>query len=313
MSHEEWAASLEENYKPWLAKIDEEGGEAPGGAPEEEGEGGEAAEIRWFEPEAEELLWLRTEWSSLALQHQLRQLGQADAAATATAAEASPARRRSSTAGAPPPPLEPTRQQSCGSVLRATQTERAELAKLLWAELQRRGVGLADGRKIALGDRATALDSLGLPPDQKAAAAKTEHALLWLECVLGVPVGRAGGEAGGAPSTAAGGAVHEALRSGEALCDLVNRTPAHASNPSAAEIVSAHSDAHTVGPHAGTGIQPGIVPSITRAAKSEGMSKMRLAAKQRDNITRYLEARLAPTPTPTSTPAPGPWAPSPGA
>lgn len=41
-------------------------------------------------------------------------------------------------------------------------------------------------------------------------------------------------------------------------------------------------------------IKPGIVPRVTRAPKAAGggggMSAMRLAAKQRDNITRYLEA-----------------------
>ena len=54
--------------------------------------------------------------------------------------------------------------------------------------------------------------------------------------------------------------VEEALRSGERLCDLVNA------------------------------IKPGVVTRVTRQAACMSMSATRLAAKQRENITRYLEA-----------------------
>jgi len=56
------------------------------------------------------------------------------------------------------------------------------------------------------------------------------------------------------------GGLHTSLKSGEVLCDLVNT------------------------------IRPGVVSRVTRMAVHSGMSEMRLAAKQRDNITRYLEA-----------------------
>ena len=57
-----------------------------------------------------------------------------------------------------------------------------------------------------------------------------------------------------------GKSLYEALSSGELLCDLINT------------------------------VQPGLVPRITRASECTEMSAMRIAAKQRDNITRYLEA-----------------------
>lgn len=67
----------------------------------------------------------------------------------------------------------------------------------------------------------------------------------WAECVLGKPIG--------------GMSLHQALRSGELLCDLINT------------------------------VKPEVVPRVTRTAGAN-MSEMRLAAKCRENITRYLEA-----------------------
>ena len=88
-----------------------------------------------------------------------------------------------------------------------------------------------------------------------AEASKQAHALLWLECVLGTPL-LPDADAAAADASS----VHAALRSGEVLCDLVNV------------------------------LKPGIVARVTRAARCDGMSAMRLAAKQRDNVTNYLEA-----------------------
>ena len=98
-----------------------------------------------------------------------------------------------------------------------------------------------------------------------------------------------GGGGGGAPPTKAeqaicwvecmtglplaGQSVHSAFQSGEVLCDVVNR------------------------------LQPGLITRVTRAAQSESMLAMRLAAKQRDNITRYL-AHARPCPCPPCRPSP---------
>eukprot|EP00966_Prymnesium_polylepis_P160025 3699157-Prymnesium_polylepis.1 len=88
-------------------------------------------------------------------------------------------------------------------------------------------------------------------------ADREAQALLWVEAVVGTRL--SGGAGGGAVD------MHGVLRSGEVLCDLANA------------------------------IKPGLVPRVTRTPREGGgggMSAMRLAAKQRDNITRCARARV---------------------
>ena len=187
------------------------------------------------EPDPEELTWLKTEWSAVALRHQLRHLS------TLLGEEAAP----------PPPCPAPTPTVDVADAPAAADAPSeavalaeastppeatAPLAEKLWDAMKRTGMSFAEVRR---------LDVLPLAASG-AAPSKDDQAACWLECVTGVPLG--------------GTALRSALSSGERLCDLINA------------------------------IKPGLIPRVTRAAACAGMSATRLAAKQRDNITRYLES-----------------------
>ena len=106
-----------------------------------------------------------------------------------------------------------------------------ELANLLWDQMQRSGVSFEEIRRVQnVGNR-------------------EYQVLLWAECVVGRQLTHM--------------SMHEALSSGEVLCDLANA------------------------------IFPGVVTRITRSPAERPTSTgrhARLAAKQRENIAYYLDA-----------------------
>ena len=195
------------------------------------------------EPEPQELGWLKSDWSDVALRRQLDVLDRAagsnvdygDNSAESSIVELSD---RAGPRPPPPPPNEEGGLAEPSAILELSMSVRktpaqtaAELADQLWAAMKRNGVSFDDVRRLEV------------PAEE---SGKTAMAIWWIECVMGVRL--------------RGKSLYEALSSGELLCDLINT------------------------------VQPGLVPRITRASACTEMSAMRIAAKQRDNITRYLEA-----------------------
>ena len=104
------------------------------------------------------------------------------------------------------------------------------LAKALHALMEARDLAFEAVRQVAPGG----------------AASREEQALQWVGCVLGVPL--------------LGLSVHEALKTGEHLCDLVNA------------------------------LKPGLVSRVTRDEAMRDMSAAKCAAKQRENLARFLDS-----------------------